>query len=205
MDYYAKLFELFLRTIGVKIDKDNYKKTYTALRNSFIEWLESYKISTLEYKKYVEQYLDIDLGNYYLVELGKGNIDSIVHGDAGSITSYGYTFTEAGYKNSELIFKDNKVFIDYGDYLESAGSVDIFMAQNPYVGSHDLSNLHKIHNLQNREILLGMYGKLTDKDRKSKIKILKQFKKNIDPDNQLYDFEYNTKDNNYYFGVITKK
>ena len=58
--------------------------------------------------------------------------------------------------------------------------------------------------MHNKNIVLGMYGQLDDKDVKQKVKILKQFRKKLDPYDKVLDLDYNTRGNNY-FCAITKK
>lgn len=204
MEYYVKLFELFVKATGRKLNKDNYKKLYTKLRPEFIDWLEEYKYSTSEYRRYLESYFGIDLESFYLAELGKGNIDSIVREDACMITPYGYTFSDTYHKNSSLIINENDLIVDYGDFKESGNGISTYITQNPYLNTYVISELKKIHEIHNKTIVLGMYGKIYDQDIKNKIRILKQFRKSVDTENNGYDYEFNTKGDNY-FGVVTKK
>jgi hypothetical protein len=77
------------------------------------------------------------------------------------------------------------------------------MTQNPYLYGV-LSELLKINNFYNKNIVLGVYGKEYDKNKTAKIKILKEFKRKINNFNDNYDMDYNTKEDNY-FCAITRK
>ena len=48
MEYYIKLFELFARSVGLKINRKNYKTLYTRYKKDFIDWLNIYKATTSE-------------------------------------------------------------------------------------------------------------------------------------------------------------
>lgn len=203
MEYYIKLFELFARSVGLKINRKNYKTLYTRYKKDFIDWLNIYKATTFEYRIYLKQYFGIDVDDYFLAELGKGNIDSVVREEAFMITPYGYTFDDTYHKNSSLVIDDD-IKLDFGTFTERANDIRTFITQNPYLNTDVMSKLKKLYEYHNKNIVLGMYGKINDEDRKAKIKILKQFRRNIDPDNQVFELDYNTKEDNY-FCAITKK
>ena len=204
MEYYVKLFELFAKATGRKITKENYKKMYTRLRSEFIEWLYYYKKMTYEYRMYLQQYYNIDLDNSSVVELGKGNIDSVVREEALMVTPYGYTFTDLYHKDSKLIITDDNVRIDFGICKENTNGINLYITQNPYLYTNSVAELKQLHDLHNENIILGMYGKTYDYDRESKIKLLKQFRRGINSENQEYDLDYYEQRDNY-FCTIAKK
>lgn len=200
MEYYLKLFQLFLKANGVKIKDSNYDKIkfYERHRNEFIDWLKQYKLCTYEYKKYLEKYLGISLDNEKLIEFGKGNIDSIVGDNSILITPYAHTFADLYRSNSTLVFDNNNVYFNMNNENYLLNKSDTFMCNNPYM-YHIMSTLEKLYNMD-YNIIVGVYGKEYDKNKNAKIKILKQFKKNKD----RLGANYNTKDDNYFY-VLTKK
>lgn len=204
MKYYEKLFELYAKAIGLKITKENFNKMYNLYEKDFLYWLNRYKDATFEYRLYLTKYFNIDLDSSSVAELGKGNLDSVVRDDALMITPYGYTFTDLYHKNSKLIITKDNIKLDFGICEENTVGIDLYITQNPYLYTSVMSDLKKLNDLYNKNIILGMYGKLDDEDKSSKIKILKQFKRGIDKDNQKFDMDYNEHKNNY-FCVITRK
>jgi hypothetical protein len=86
------------------------------LKPEFIEWLNEYKLTTFEYKEYLTNYFGMDLQSKELAELGKGNIDSVVDGDALLITPYGHTFSDLSHTNSTLDFNGSVLMLNvYGE------------------------------------------------------------------------------------------
>jgi hypothetical protein len=145
----------------------------------------------------------MDLQSKELAELGKGNIDSVVDGDALMITPYGHTFSDLSHTNSSLDFNGSVLMLNvYGEQY-SLTDIHTYMTQNPYLYGV-LSDLIKINNFYNKNIVLGVYGKEYDKNKTAKIKILKEFKRKINNFNENYDMDYNSKGDNY-FCAITRK
>ena len=153
---------------------------------------------------YLQQYYNIDLDNSSVVELGKGNIDSVVREEALMVTPYGYTFTDLYHKDSKLIITDDNVRIDFGICKENTNGINLYITQNPYLYTNSVAELKQLHDLHNENIILGMYGKTYDYDRESKIKLLKQFRRGINSENQEYDLDYYEQRDNY-FCTIAKK
>ncbi len=203
MEYYIKLFELFAKSTGRRINKDNYMKMYQLLKGEFLQWLNVYKKITFEYREYLEQYYNINLEDESVAELGKCNLDSVVRDDAVMITPYGHSFTDLYHKDSKLIVTEKDIKIDFGYCVENAIGINLYITQNPYLYTNVMSDLKKISDYHNINIILGMYGKIYDEDKDSKIKILKQFKRGIDKRNQ-FELDYNTSRDNY-FCTITRK
>ena len=203
MEYYIKLFELFAKSTGRKIKKENYAKVYDVLKNEFLEWLYIYKKMTFEYRQYLEQYYNINLDTSEVAELGKCNLDSVVRDDAVMITPYGHSFTDLYHKDSKLIVTEKDIKIDFGYCVENAIGINLYITQNPYLYTNVISDLKKLSDYHKKNIILGMYGKVYDSDRKGKIKILKQFKSGLDNNNQ-FELDYNTSRDNY-FCTITRK
>lgn len=204
MEYYVKLFELFTKTVGIKLNRNNYKHVYTKFKQDFIEWLDIYKITTYEYRMYLEKYFGIDLDDRYLAELDKGNIDSIIGDEAYAITPYGYTFPDTYHKSAELIVNEDEIKVNLGDVSERIYDIRTYITQNPYLNEKTISSLKKLHDYHNKRIIFGVYGKLHDIDKNSKIRMLKQFKRSVDSYDQEFDLDYNTKEDNYFF-AMTKR
>lgn len=200
MEYYLKLFQLFLKSNGVKMKDSNFDKFkyYERHKAEFIEWLKQYKLCTYEYKKYLENYIGISLDNERLIELGKGNIDSIVGDNSIVVSPYAHTFNDLYRSNSTIVFDDDNVYFNMNDENILIDRADMIMCNNPYM-YHVMSTLEKLYN-RDYNIMVGVYGKEYDKNKIAKIKILKEFLRNKD----RLEYHYNTSDDNYFY-VLTKK
>lgn len=196
MDYYQKLFSLFLRVKGIKrkeLKNDRYNIT-----KHFYEWLPIYINQTQEYKQYLINYFGYNLNSSTLAEFDKGYIDSII--DSDSIMISNYAFTNGYSENSNIIFdeKNNMLFVTK-DGLYSLDNIDTLITHNPYTLKEE-NKVEKIFNIFNGDIILGVYGNLNDMDKKSKINHLKKLKGTI----KYSEDYYNEKDDNYFY-VLTRK
>ena len=192
MDYFDKLFDLFLKKYGTK-NEENIKEI---LREEFFEWLPSYKQLSDEYRLYLENYLGMNLNNPFLVELDKGYIDTVIGEFSTMISPYAYTSL---LENYNLTFDENKriLLVKNGIVRDFDCGVNTIISHNPY-SKNTIQNIKKAS--LNYDIILGMYGKLNDKDKKNKINKLKLISKEL----TNYEIDYNEKDDNY-FCVLNKK
>lgn len=191
MDYYNKLFQLFLSKYGTRYSEH----VASILKEEFYEWLPSYKELTNEYRLYLINYIGIDLNDPFLAELDKGYVDTVIGKTAIMISPYAYT---SFLKNCNFKLDDeNKIILLDNNNKVLENDINLIISHNPYTNK-TINNIKKIS--FNNDILLGMYGKIYDQDKKKKINKLK----NLLEDIKNYEIDYNEKDDNY-FCVLSKK
>ena len=75
------------------------------------------------------------------------------------------------------------------------------MTQNPYSPKH-IMNWDEIHNKGEKEIILGVFGNIYDKDSENKIKELKEFKNKLIGS---YSEDYMVENDTYCYVVASDK
>ena len=126
-------------------------------------------------------YMDIEYDNPMTIEVGKGIYDSIAceNNTTTIITPYAQDLKQL-YQNKILegtIKIDNKHSKekDLTNYIEN---FDTFMTHNPY-HKKEIKDWPILYNDLKYNIILGVYGKNFDKDKESKLKMLKEIKERI--------------------------
>ena len=150
-------------------------------------------------KKYVDflNYLGLDVTTRETAEIGKGKFDTIVKDyDTTIITPYEYMDN-----NSDRLFKyeffptkdipgliktsiEGRIdeIVSAPDYLKK------FVTQNPYERT-DLMGFEELHNGNNFDIIVGMYGHIHDNDKEMKLKQLKELRDKLTSDDYAVDYE----------------
>lgn len=174
-------------------DSKGYKKVdinSKRFKQEFDEWLKELRNIGYDYLRFLED-LEIEYAVSDTVEIGKCYLDSVVldNGKTSIITPYANNIAKISsnpitmadfdvYGDSEIATNGNKLIPIYG-------LMNRFMTQNPY-SFNDLNNWDRLHNT-NRNITIGLYGKVKDKDKDKKIKCIKEIKE------KLLDTKYNEK------------
>ena len=196
MDYYHKLFSLFLKTID--ISRSEIKKNREILYNAFYSWLPIYMEQSLEYKQYLQSFLNINLNTPLIAEFDKGYVDSIIDDDATMISNYAHTKGYHG--NSLLTFRDYDILvIKINDEIYPLDRINSLITHNPY-SAYEWEKAEKIFNSYNGNIIFGVYGNINDYNKKEKIEKLKKLKSNL----KNIKEDYNEKEDNYFY-VLTRK
>lgn len=181
---------------------DQYKQA-TGLEKIDLElfrvWREERREIGEEYIKLLDE-LNITYDTPEHIEVGKGGFDSaFLPYQTRFLTKYTQTIDDKKNKiidGTILVFEYEPLVYCSGtpSKITSLGNVKKLMTQNPYT-CLELNNWEDIHNGSNIEILIGMYGKLSDNDKEEKIELLNHIKKLLVAD---YTSEYKETDENYF-------
>lgn len=195
MNYYHKLFSLFLKAKGIK--RNELKQNRNLLTKEFYNWIPIYMEQSSEYRNYLINYMGLDLNDPYLMELDKGYIDSVIDKNAIMVSNYAFT---KGNENSMLVFDDrDNIMMMKNKGFYSIDNIEMIMTHNPY-SLEEIKRVEKTINNFNKKIILGVYGNINDYDRKTKINHLKKVRDSI----PNIEYDYNEREDNYFY-VLTKK
>lgn len=189
--YLLCLFKQYCDARG--LDINNMNNMYS---NDFVDWIVQNRSLLSTYMDYLNA-LGFDYPVDDVVEVGKGQYDSISRNGVNLISIFAGT---VGQLNSRL-------FVDKGMTLVLRQSriitprEHIILTHNPYFESEILS-WYLIHNMGDKNISVGMFGKLSDEDTKVKVELLKQLSKKMTDD---YSFDYDTNNGNYFCSLNSKR
>ena len=189
--YLLCLFKQYCDARG--LDINNMNNMYS---NDFVDWIVQNRSLLNTYMDYLNV-LGFDYPVDDVVEVGKGQYDSISRHGVNLISIFAGT---VGQLNSRL-------FVDRGMPLVLRQSrimtprEHIILTHNPYFESEILS-WYLIHNMGDKNISVGMFGKLSDEDTKDKVELLKQLSKKMTDD---YSFDYDTDNGNYFCSLNSKR
>ena len=207
--YFNYLYEQFRKAKGLeKIDL------------SSKQFLQEFSVWIKEMQKRGKIYLDflnflgINVDSYSVAEIGKGKSDSIVQDLATTvITPYPEGLNRKGFEYCRLITAKFKIYGGIPALLTKDGNgnkvldtlsptmFNTFMIQNPYTEKH-IEYWDEMHNNSDKNIVVGVFGSLYDKDSVDKINALNKFKSNLVAS---YQEDYITDDDTYAFVVASKK
>lgn len=188
--YLLCLFKQYCDARG--LDINNMNNMYS---NEFVDWIVQNKSLLGNYMDYLYA-LGFDYPADDIVEIGKGEYDSISQHGINLISIFAGTL---GRINSRL-------FVDRGIplILKQNGIVipreHIILTHNPYFES-EILGWYSIHNFGEKNISIGMFGKLDDEDTSKKVKLLEQLSKQMTDD---YSFDYDTDGGNYFCSLNSK-
>ena len=197
-DYIKTLYKEFCSAKGIKNSFDENKE-------DFIDWILNQRRLLIRYFDFI-QYLDSGILDKNILEIDKGIYDSLlkIWGNLYMISQYADTLKEE--RRSLILLKNpfnrqiipiilneqNKLFRPTNDIL--------FLTHNPY-DLTSIKNWYQIHNQKEQDILIGMFGKEEDLDKKAKLKVLKELQSRMESDTSFdYDTEYD-----HYFAVLKSK
>ena len=171
-------------------------------------WLEEKGNILPLYEKFLES-MDM-FPNRGIIEIGNSSVDSILPytpSDTKGILVSSYVKTEKTKKdkivncNGEIIVDHKDVNLLYNDKIVSVNSI------NNYVSTIDSKELNTIKELfcTNKNVFLGIYGVVTDKNKKDKIDELYNIKEELEAFTGKDFVGELSSTSNYYFASITKK
>ena len=206
-NYKKSLLEQFKSSQGIK-SKDDKTKTYMS---EFVEWILERKNIGVNYTELLRE-LEIPFETSYCAEIGKSAFDSVV-------LTYGTTIITPHIEGLETI-DSVRVIESSLDIIESTpviympGEEDAtemievpssvitrFMTQNPY-SSENITTWHRLHNSKDRDITVGVFGSVYDKDIKEKIDSIKTLKDKLEREFVESYEEYNGK---YYYVLASPR
>ena len=167
MKYIDDLVEQFIKANG--ITKYNYSREFL---REFSDWVQERQKQSKDYVYLLKQ-MGIDISNYSTAEIGKTSFDSIGRNYYTTlITPYVYGFEQ----RNNLIESQFNVDSEGQIYPNSSNLFYIkqYMTFNPY-NEQCIKNWDILHN-NNFNIIVGVFGKETDKDFQEKIEQLEKFK-----------------------------
>lgn len=160
VDYFNCLMTQFLQANGYS----NFNKFSGDLNDEFEQWLLEMEKNKSTYRDIIE-YLHFNYNSSDCAEIGKGITDTVIKpGEATYVISpYIHTFNFIDYKLMDEKLLEN---VDY--FLTS------YATHNPYV----LSDIAKYRRFVNNgyEICVGVFGNVSDKDKKNKIREIQLLK-----------------------------
>lgn len=205
------LFEQFKSSLGLYDitvnDINNNKKLLTM----FDEWIKKRRELCHYFAKMLDE-VGINCWDDTSVEVGKGIFDSIVIPYNSFILSkYTNEFTSLddslddrvirGYLEIDdfgvpsIVYNDKVLIRDAQDYFNT------FLTFNPYTISA-IRGWDRIHNSDNGNIVIGVFGDSSDKDKAQKIYHVRSIKGKLQ---YGYNETYASQDGNYYYIIGTKK
>lgn len=204
--YIKNLHSKFIKARNLPEDIDLFASGFIQY---FLNWLEELQKSTIDYSAYLS-FLDFDLKNNYLCEVGQGHYDSVLYNSnyRGIILS---PYSELlNYYNGNIIVNGNLEFINNTPLIVPTSKerkahypVDLgiktFLTEN--IPSPE--KISKWANLKDttHSLIIGAFGSTWDKDIDEKIKAIKYLK-------ELYPDEFiisSTTINNTYCELIASK
>ena len=194
--YIEKLHDEYLKTSDMPTDL-GYKR-----------WLEEKRNILPMYEKFLES-MDM-FPNRGIIEIGKTTNDSILFytpSDTKGILVSPYVKTEKTEKDKivscrgELIIDGNDINLLYNNKLVLVKSM------NNYVSTLDDETLDIIKELftTNKNVFLGVYGNITDKNRQNKLDELYNIKEELEAFTGKDFVGELSSTNNYYFAALNKK
>lgn len=189
--YLLCLFKQYCDARG--LDINNMNNMYS---NKFVDWIVQNKYLLDNYMNYLYA-LGFDYSADDIIEIGKGEYDSISKNSINLISIFAGTL---GKINSRL-FVDRGIPLILGQNGITIPREQIILTHNPYFES-EILGWYSIHNLGEKDISIGMFGKLDDEDTSRKIRLLEQLTKQMTDD---YSFDYDTSDGNYFCSLNSKR
>jgi len=164
--------------------------------NDFVDWIVHRKSLLNMYRDYLE-ILGFDYPIDDVLEVGKGQYDSLSQTGISLVSS----FAETTGKHNSVLYIDRGIPL----ILHQNGIIipieHILLTHNPYFES-EILNWYLIHNTGEKNVSIGMFGKLEDEDSARKVKLLEDLSKQMTED---YSFDYDTDCGNYFCSLNSKR
>lgn len=211
MDKYGKythyLFKQFADSRGINIENIDIHT------NEFISdvgrWIVKNQLIGDRYRDFVDYMGVAPSHEYNIAEVGKGKFDSIaLKLDLPIITEFSAGMASESYSpiiSKEFIVVSGKpalfpVFTD-SVHAFTLSSIGRFVTHNPY-NECFIADWQELHN-SGGNITVGVFGDIHDKDKESKIKMLKELKTKMILDG-LKD-EYSTDGDMYFYAIASNR
>jgi len=205
--YIHYLIDQYLNSIGTSIENiDLHSENFTS---NFAVWIKNNQLIGDKYIYFVD-YMNVEPSHENnIVEVGKGKYDSI----ALSLNLPIITQFDEGMKELSRSYVINKQFFVPASgepcFLEGLNLVNVFLdinverfvTHNPY-NINFISSWPTLHN-KGHNITIGVFGDIRDKDKESKIKMLKEIKSEMLL-NGLKD-EYATDGDMYFYAIASNR
>lgn len=185
---------LFKQYCDAKVlDINNMNNMYS---NEFVDWIVQNKSLLGNYMDYLYA-LGFDYPSDDIVEIDKGGYDSISQHGINLVSIFAGTLGRINSrffvdKGIPLILKQNGIVIP---------REHIILTHNPYFES-EIIDWYLIHNSGDKNISIGMFGKITDKNVSKKIRLLEYISKQMTDD---YLLSYDTNNGNYFCSLNSKR
>lgn len=194
--------ELYLRNIVEQYKKstgvNNLPNNKEIIKKEINSWLKERQSLMRTYKDLLNC-MNIEYNHKMTAEIGKGIHDTICYDkDTTLITPYTYRLDNR-IKNKLIKARIQIINDNQNRVTSQLTKIDHLMTENPYQ-KEDIYNWEYIFNNTNIDATIGIYGKVYDKDRLTKIKMLEDFKEKIQ--GNYKESSYRVKDE--YGMVITK-
>lgn len=176
-----------------------------------IQWAQRRQISG----HYILKLLDaigVDYDTPQLVEIGKGTYDTLVYPyDTTIITPYTSSFTSPRPSDGKVITEQFKVIdsapilVNNNDATDfriiNPAEINMYMISNPYT-KNSIYDLIQLHTKKDTGIIFSIHGKINDKDREEKVKMLNELKSGLLITHSIRE-EYAYGGDNYWNVVVT--
>ena len=189
--YILLLYKQYCDSIGKEYDMFN---IITDIE--FVKHLNILKKQTMSYGNYLN-FLGLSLTNDTTIELNKGKYDSLGKDLVTIVSPFAETLD---CQNSDLVFCDNNPFIIIGSSVFSADNCDLFSTHNPVL-NNSINNIVLLNNT-GKNVCMGVYGQNSDKDKNTKLKMLKDCTKRMTDDISIY---YDVEGDNYYSCIKSER
>ena len=168
----------------------------------FISYLQEMQLRGTDYTKFLLS-LGFDFTEEDTAEVGKGKDDTVVIPFRTNIITTDSKFRFLTTDDRRIIPGEFKVYeslpyvVSDFDLVELPFYIRNFMTQNPYTNK-SINGFADLHNSENGNIIVGVYGSVNDKDKRQKVKMIENLKYQLD-DHIIEECET---DGDSYFYVI---
>ncbi|MBE6160514.1 MAG: hypothetical protein E7157_05675 [Lactobacillales bacterium] len=195
-EYIQKLMQQFINSQGIK----NIDVNSIEFKKEFVMWIDERKNISEGYIKLLEK-LKVPYNTSEMVEIGKGKYDSIVLNNGSTIMLTPYLMEKGN--NPLCLYRFTVEDMKPAVILNNGNIRNVplksIMTHNPYDES-DICDWEKLFNHDSCNITIGIFGKHEDKDKKSKIKMLEDFKKELYLGSNMTGYE---SCGNYYYAITS--
>lgn len=207
--YFNYLYDQFRRARGY----ENIDLNSMSFLNDFSSWLKEMQKHGETYIQFLNS-IGLDIDHYDVAEIGKGKCDSIVQDLTTTIiTPYPEGIDRHGFDYCRLITARFKVYNGKPALLMKGLSKEqeldtlspsmfrIFMTQNPY-SNKQIAYWDELHNLSDKDIIVGVFGNVHDKDKEYKLEQIREFRDKL---YDSYNEDYTTEKDMYSYIISSDK
>ena len=174
----------------------------------FGAWLKEYKKASEDYLEILDYY-GLKYDNSFCAEVGKNQYDSIIMDYKTKIITQNLSDFKkiesdrliegnvAIKKATPILVRPNKEDTEILNQF-----INTYMIHNPY-SFDDINGWENLHNLSENNIIVGVFGNLSDKDRNEKLEALTQFRNKLIKNSFIE--EYETNQDMYYYVIGSKR
>ena len=181
----------------------------SSLKQDYLNWLKNRKQIGYKYLNYLYE-IRKDILERTTVEVGKTDMDCITK-PFNTILLSPYELSDIDdYTRiipASMVVREEEIGLylpvsDQPRMFTIPKNLNLVMTQNPYT-QDSIFNWEDLHNSNNYDIAVGIYGSIYDKDIKDKLELLKSLKEKI----ILGDYKYNVdiENDNYYAALVSDR